>query len=98
MVNSKTFVEVTLHESTTNQNSIDMKSYIFQINENVLPSKNESIYVLCSEHALRERMYVGGFLRFLASFYDYPENYPIDGQKVLTLKEFDVWRKDHHCC
>ena len=75
-----------------------MKSYIFQINENVLPSKDESIFVLASESAIRARMYVGGFLRFLASLYDYPENYPTDGQKVLTLKEFDVWRKEHNCC
>lgn len=75
-----------------------MKSYIFQVNENVLPVKDESIFVLASEKAMRERMYVGGFLRFLSSFYEYPENYPIDGKKVLTLKEFDQWRKEHNCC
>ena len=75
-----------------------MKSYIFQVNENVYPVKEESIFVLASANAISARMYAGGFLRFLASIYDDPENYPLDGQKVLTLKEFDAWRKEHNCC
>lgn len=79
-----------------------MKSYIFQVSENSVPSKNEVVYVKASENAIRAREYAGGFLRFLSSCYDDAENYSalstIDGQKIMSLKEFDEWRKNHHCC
>ena len=80
-----------------------MEKYIFMVNENVLPPKFENtIYVRASEGEIRQRMYAGGFLRFLASCYDYAKNYPhgtkCKGQKILSLKEFDEWRKEHYCC
>lgn len=79
-----------------------MKRFIFQIGENVLPIKNECVYVRATESQIRQRMYLGGFLRFLSGFYDYSKNHPrgtnIDGQKILSLREFDKWRKEHHCC
>ena len=79
-----------------------MKSYIFQVSENAVPFKNEVVYVKASENAIRAREYAGGFLRFLSSCYDDAENYSgsstIDGQKIMSLKEFDEWRKNHYCC
>ena len=80
-----------------------MEKYIFMVNENVLPPKfEETIYVRASEGEIRQRMYAGGFLRFLSSCYDYSKNYPqgtkCNGQKILSLREFDKWRKEHYCC
>ncbi len=79
-----------------------MKNYIFQVGENIKPFKKEVVYVRASENAMRAREYTGGFLRFLSSCYDDAENYSesstIDGQKIMSLKEFDVWRKEHYCC
>lgn len=76
--------------------------YIFCISENVAPLKNECIYVKATEVDIRSRMYAGGFLRFLSSIYDYAENYPrggdVNGNKILSLRQFDKWREEHHCC
>ena len=77
--------------------------YIFVIEENTVPAKHdESIYVRATEGEIRQRMYVGGFLRFLSACYDYADNHKgkdarICGQKILGLKAFDQWRKEHHC-
>lgn len=79
-----------------------MAKYIFMISENIVPPKfEETIYVRASEDEIRQRMYAGGFLRFLSSCYDDSKNHPkgtrISGQKILSLKEFDQWRKEHYC-
>ena len=79
------------------------KKYIFVIGENTMTTThNESIYVRATEGEIRQRMYVGGFLRFLSSWYDYADNYKgkdarICGQKIIGLKAFDQWRKEHRC-
>ena len=74
---------------------------IFEIGENVFPP-TESIYVRATESDIRKRMYVGGFLRFLSSIYDLAENYPrggdVNGKKIMSLRQFDKWRKEHSCC
>lgn len=79
-----------------------MRNYIFQVSENTVPFKKEFVYVRASENAIRAREYAGGFLRFLSSCYDDAKNYSesstIDGQKIMSLKEFDEWRKNHNCC
>ena len=76
-----------------------MKSYIFIVSENVLPFKYEHIYVRASEKAIRQRMYVGGFLRFLSTLYcEDSEITEIAGQPVMSLSQFDEWRKEHGCC
>lgn len=79
-----------------------MHSYIFIIRENLPSFKDECIYVRASETAIEARRYTGGFLRFLDSCLDDAKNYPpgtkIDGQEILSLRQFDEWRKQHHCC
>ena len=75
-----------------------MKSYIFMISENVVPFKDEHIYVKASENAIRRRMYAGGFLRFLASCYCEADEWTQIDKPVLSLKQFDKWRKEHFCC
>ena len=78
-----------------------MKSYIFIISENVVPFTQEHIYVKTTENAIRERMYRGGFLRFLSSCYDDAKKYnkktKIEGQDILSLKQFDEWLAKHYC-
>lgn len=79
-----------------------MEKYIFIVVENVIPFKDESVYVRATESEMRQRMYAGGFLRFLSDCYDYSKNHPrgakIEGQKIMSLREFDDWRKQHNCC
>ena len=74
--------------------------YIFEISENVLPPK-KSIYVMATEKDIRQRMYLGGFMRFLSSVYDYASHYHcgenVNGSKILSLQEFDKWRNEHFC-
>ena len=80
---------------------INMERFIFQIFENEVQFNEEAIYVRATEMDIETRMYAGGFLRFLSSCYDISRNYPrgskIDGQKILTLSQFDQWRREHHC-
>lgn len=79
-----------------------MESFIFVIGENTVPFKKERIHVRATEAAIRVRMYAGGFLRFVSSCLDYAKNYPIgtkiNGQEILSLHQFDEWRKQHYCC
>ena len=80
-----------------------MERYIFEVSENVLPIKNESIYVRATESEMRKRMYAGGFMRFLCGFYDYSKNYKrdnnyIEGKKIMSIAKFDKWREEHNCC
>lgn len=78
------------------------KKYIFLVGENLSYTKPETdVYVRATEQDIRNRMYVGGFLRFLSACYDDADKYgkgtKIGGKKILGLKGFDKWRKEHNC-
>lgn len=78
-----------------------MKKYLFICRENN-PKATEDVAVIASEHAIRCRMYEGGFLRFLSSCYDDAGKYEgmteFQGMPVLNLKQFDSWRKENKLC
>jgi hypothetical protein len=78
-------------------------TYIFKVSENLYPySSSDSIYVRTTDDAIRNRQFIGGFKRFNYEIYDYTDpgdvRTEIDGQKIMNIKEFDKWRKDHGCC
>lgn len=78
-----------------------MAKYIYVVRENTDKWLDYKLYVRATEKQIEEREYLGGFLRFIAEAYDESKNYSakstIDGQKILSLKEFDEWRKQHYC-
>lgn len=77
-------------------------TYIYVIRENTNHCYDYKLYVRMKEKDFEKREYLGGFLRFIGEPYDYAKNYgpdaEINGQKILSLSEFDEWRKEHHCC
>lgn len=79
-------------------------TYIFLVTENNGKSvcENEKVYVRTTDFAMSRRKYVGGFTRFIYEIYDYTDpgdvRTEIDGKKIMNIKEFDKWRKEHGCC
>ena len=78
-----------------------MRNFIFVVRENTDKWLDYKLYVKANEKQMEEREWAGGFLRFISEIYDYANNYSsesmINGQKVLSLREFDEWRKEHYC-
>lgn len=79
-----------------------MERFIYVIRENTDKYFDYKLYVRATEKEIEERECLGGFYRFIQECYDYSKNYPrgtkINGQKILSLREFDKWRKEHYCC
>ena len=79
-----------------------MERFIYVIRENTDKWLDYKLYVRATEKEIEEREYLGGFCRFIQECYGYSKNYPrgtkCNGQKILSLREFDQWRKEHYCC
>lgn len=52
---------------------------------------SEKVYVKTTSKAINNREFFGGFRRFLQEIYDDKPLNVVEGQKVMTLKEFDEW-------
>ena len=66
-----------------------------------MPHENDLIYVRATRRQIEAREFVGGFRRFKQELYgdgrDYPRTTMIDGKKIMSIREFDEWRKEHQC-
>ena len=73
---------------------------IYLITENV-PNSTEIVFVRATESEIEKRKYLGGFMRFNSELFDYWVNCPrgmkIDGKPILSIEQFDEWRKQHFC-
>lgn len=75
--------------------------YIFLVYENKPGCENEGIYVRTTDFAMFRRKDIGGFTRFFYGIYDFTDpndcRTEINGKKIMNIKEFDKWRKEHNC-
>lgn len=76
---------------------------IYLIWENIMswPKESDLIYVRATRKQIEEREFLGGFRRFNQELYgdgrDYLRTTRIDGKKIMSIREFDDWRKEHKC-
>ena len=54
-------------------------------------TREKTVYVKTTSKAINNREFLGGFRRFLQQVYDNRPLDFVDGQKVMTIKEFDKW-------
>lgn len=52
-----------------------------------------SCFVRTNERGISNREFLGGFRRFLRELYSETNLDEVNGKKVLSISEFDKWRK-----
>ena len=78
---------------TINSNKIIM-TYLVTTNDKAA----KSCFVRTNELGISNREFFGGFRRFLRQLYSEDDLNEIEGEKVLSLSEFDKWRKEKNLC
>lgn len=78
----------------TNQLKLNIMTYLITTNDD----RAISCFVRTNESGISNREFFGGFRRFLHQLYSKDELNEIEGEKVLSLIEFDKWRKEKNLC
>lgn len=80
-----------------------MEKFVWLI-ENDQTDENWKAFVRATDDQIEVRKYFGEINQFAATPYadskDFPRGSRIDGEKVLSIREFDKFRHEHHldCC